>query len=238
MRPADADDRPAVAELFRARSVWMRNRGLEGWQGWGASAEELAVQAGDPDSAKVGPVWVLTHDDGIVGVTTLYEQTPLWGWTDAERAEPAIFLATTCTDPAFAGKRLGCLIAWWALGHASERGFAWVRRGCGYEQLMRYYRELYQAHRGRFTLAGPQDIRSGDPSALTQSEQATVDAVLASYGDKSAHWLSELTHHEAPWWNARQGAGLGDRDRGDAVISLNDMFEYYDGLTRADAEAL
>lgn len=99
-------------------------------------------------------------------------------------------------------------------------------------------RELYQAHRGRFTLAGPQDIRSGDPSALTQSEQATVDAVLASYGDKSAHWLSELTHHEAPWWKARQGAGLGDRDRGDAVISLNDMFEYYDGLTRADAEAL
>lgn len=99
-------------------------------------------------------------------------------------------------------------------------------------------RELYQAHRGRFTLAGPEEIRAGNPGALTQSEQATVEAVLASYGDKSAHWLSELTHNEEPWRKARERAGLGDRDRGNAVISLDGMFEYYDSLTSADAEAL
>ncbi len=99
-------------------------------------------------------------------------------------------------------------------------------------------RELYQAHRGRFILTGPDDIRAGDPGALTPGQQATVNAVLASYGEQSAHWLSELTHNEDPWRKARERAGLGDRDRGNAVISLDSMFEYYDGLTSADADAL
>lgn len=62
--------------------------------------------------------------------------------------------------------------------------------------------------------------------------------VLNAYGDKSAHWLSELTHNEDPWRNARERADLGERDRGNAVISLDSMIEYYDGLTSADAEAL
>lgn len=98
-------------------------------------------------------------------------------------------------------------------------------------------RELYNLHRGRFSV-GPAEILGGDSSRLTEQERATIDVVLNAYGDKSTHWLSELTHHEAPWWLARERAGLGDRDRGNAVISLDSMFEYYDGLTSADAEAL
>jgi uncharacterized phage-associated protein len=99
-------------------------------------------------------------------------------------------------------------------------------------------RELYNLHRGRFSLSGPAEIPGGDSSRLTNQERATIDVVLNAYGNKSAHWLSELTHNENPWRNARKRADLGDRDRGDAVISLDSMFEYYDGLTSADAEAL
>lgn len=99
-------------------------------------------------------------------------------------------------------------------------------------------RELYQAHRGRFSLSGPEDIRAGDPSALTQSERDTVHAVLASYGDKSAHWLSELTHNEEPWRAARREDGLSGRQRGSATITQESMHEYYDSLTSADAEEL
>jgi uncharacterized phage-associated protein len=98
-------------------------------------------------------------------------------------------------------------------------------------------RELYRQHKGRFVLEGPAAI-TGDPTMLTESERATVDAVLRSYGDKSAHWLSELTHNEDPWRLARERAGLADRDRGNAAITISDMFEYYDGLTSGDAEAL
>jgi len=97
-------------------------------------------------------------------------------------------------------------------------------------------RSLYSQHRGRFTLNGPAEITGGDSSRLTDSERETIDAVLHSYGDKSAHWLSELTHSEQPWREARRG--LSPRDRGEAVISQDSIYEYYDSLTGADAEAL
>jgi uncharacterized phage-associated protein len=100
-------------------------------------------------------------------------------------------------------------------------------------------RDLYSLHRGRFSLDGPAQIPNGDPSRLTDSERSTIDAVLEAYGDKTAHWLSELTHSEAPWRDARSSAGLGDRDRGDTEISVDSIYEYYDGLTRTDdAEVL
>ncbi|MGH3830080.1 MAG: Panacea domain-containing protein [Pseudonocardiaceae bacterium] len=98
--------------------------------------------------------------------------------------------------------------------------------------------ELYNLHRGRFSLSGSAEIPGGDSSRVTDQERATIDVVLGAYGDKSAHWLSELTHNEDPWRNARERADLGDRDRGNTVISLDSMLEYYDGLTSADAEAL
>lgn len=97
-------------------------------------------------------------------------------------------------------------------------------------------RSLYRQHRGKFSLNGPAEITDGDSSRLTPSERETIDQVLRAYGDKSAHWLSELTHNEEPWRRAREG--LSQRERGSQVITVESMFEYYDGLTNADAEAL
>lgn len=93
--------------------------------------------------------------------------------------------------------------------------------------------ELYAAHRGRLRLA-EHDTLGGDRTALTASEQETVEAVLDAYGDKSAHWLSELTHRESPWRDAR--VGVEDGARGNAVIEQSAMYEFYDGLTSADAD--
>jgi hypothetical protein len=141
MRPAAAGDQPEIADMIRARAGWMREHGLDGAGGWGGKAESLAAQATDPDV----PVWACTRpgDGGrIVGITTLYEETPSWGWTDEERAQPAVFLATTVTHPDYAGQRLGCLMAWWTLEHAARAGYQHVRRGCGYPELMRYYRDI------------------------------------------------------------------------------------------------
>jgi len=90
--------------------------------------------------------------------------------------------------------------------------------------------DLYRRHRGTFRVSTPAEI-GGDPKALTPPERETVDAVLGFYGDKSAHWLSELTHRERPWSEARTKAGLAENERGDVVIEHAAMFEYYDGLT-------
>jgi uncharacterized phage-associated protein len=90
--------------------------------------------------------------------------------------------------------------------------------------------ELYRVHRGQFRVGDPTEV-GGDATALTAEEVATIDSVLGFYGDKSAHWLSELTHREAPWRDARAAAGLADQERGRVVIEHSAMFEYYDSLT-------
>jgi uncharacterized phage-associated protein len=85
--------------------------------------------------------------------------------------------------------------------------------------------ELYASHRGRFMVS---DWPNGNPSALAAEERETVDAVCAHYGTKSAQWLSDLTHLEAPWKDARRG--LNPDERGNTVITHAAMAEYYGGV--------
>jgi GNAT superfamily N-acetyltransferase len=139
-RPARPDDENAVAALIRARAAWMAGRGLDGWCGWADAAERLAAQVGDPHF----PVWTLTQtsDGRVAGITTAFTDTPSWGWTEAERAESAVFLATTVTDPELRGDRPGRRIVLWALDHAAQNGHRRVRRGCSGGGLLRYYRDV------------------------------------------------------------------------------------------------
>ena len=89
---------------------------------------------------------------------------------------------------------------------------------------------LYEVHRGQFTIASLLSKVLVNPDALTKDERETIDAVLATYADKSAQWLSELTHGEAPWRDARTEAGLTAGERGNAEITQDAMAEYYGGL--------
>lgn len=87
---------------------------------------------------------------------------------------------------------------------------------------------LYRKHKGRFKLTSTNGIEDADPSKLNNVERETVDAVLNHYGDKSSQWLSDLTHLERPWKEAREGLPLNER--GHRVITLGSMAEYYSGL--------
>lgn len=86
-------------------------------------------------------------------------------------------------------------------------------------------RELYREHRGRFTI---QSWRHGNPERLTRSQAAVVDSVLDYYGDKSADWLSSVTHEERPWKDARRN--LSEGAPGQREITHAAMIEYYGGL--------
>jgi len=85
--------------------------------------------------------------------------------------------------------------------------------------------DLYNMHRGQFVV---ERLPYGNPAALTNAQRETVDAVLAYYGDKHPQWLSDLTHEEAPWREAREG--LAEGERGNRLITLAKMAEYYEGL--------
>lgn len=84
--------------------------------------------------------------------------------------------------------------------------------------------ELYKRHRGAFKVSE----WDGDPSALDREQKNTVDSVLKFYGRMSSQELSNLTHREEPWKNARKGMGAGER--GDIEITLSSMAEYYSSL--------
>lgn len=89
--------------------------------------------------------------------------------------------------------------------------------------------ELFDVHRGRYSVS-EEDIPieyTSEPE-LTDEQRNTIDNVLDFYGKKNAQWLSQLTHMEDPWKNAR--AGLSNSEPSTMVISKADMAEYYGGL--------
>jgi len=91
---------------------------------------------------------------------------------------------------------------------------------------------LYEKHRGKFYISSI----DGDSEALDKTQMETVDAVLKAYGDKTSSWLSASTHRERPWKDARKRAGLAPGERGDSDIRLDDMAEYYEGLSAEGEE--
>jgi uncharacterized phage-associated protein len=88
-------------------------------------------------------------------------------------------------------------------------------------------RELYRDHRKRFEVT-VKTFPDGDPSRLSQLEQETIDAVLDSYGKLKAFELSEMTHREAPWKDARRGVPPGVACSN--VITKQAMAEFYESL--------
>jgi uncharacterized phage-associated protein len=86
-------------------------------------------------------------------------------------------------------------------------------------------RKLYNAHKGKFEISS---LTKGNPDNLTPAERETIDAVLECYGDKTAQWLSDLTHLETPWSITREGLPPGTSC--DKVISHACMHEYYSSL--------
>lgn len=85
---------------------------------------------------------------------------------------------------------------------------------------------LYEAHRGKFKL-GSGDL-GNTCKKLNSTQIATIEAVLKFYGKKTSQWLSDLTHQEGPWRNARKGVPPGERSN--KVITLAAMAEYYGSL--------
>lgn len=84
---------------------------------------------------------------------------------------------------------------------------------------------LYRAHRGKFKVSR---ILGGNSRRLNKTQKETIDSVLDYYGDKSSQWLSDLTHSERPWKEAR--GNLTPGRRGHREIKQAAMAEYYGAL--------
>jgi uncharacterized phage-associated protein len=88
--------------------------------------------------------------------------------------------------------------------------------------------ELFHSHQGQYTVPSDFYDGKGHMKALDSDAIETIDAVLRDYGDKDSQWLSDLTHKERPWREARQGVSAGMRSTN--IVSKEIMQEYYGGL--------
>ena len=146
MRPATEADTPQVASMITARCDWMERQGLESWR---ENVDDLAGQAA------AGFMWVLEAEDRVVGCTTVTTHAPPKDWTPEEADEPSLYLFTTVTDPAYREYQPGTLIALWAVDQAARQERRWVRRGCFFPELVKYYETQ------GFTLVKEQDRSAG-----------------------------------------------------------------------------
>lgn len=90
---------------------------------------------------------------------------------------------------------------------------------------------LWRVHRGQFMI---DSVASGNAQRLTPAQQESVDVVVETYNRLSGAQLSDLTHREPPWREARREAGLAPGERGDAQITTDAMVDYYGGLLAED----
>ena len=86
---------------------------------------------------------------------------------------------------------------------------------------------LYDRHRGLFKVDSS-IVSDGNVSKITDVQKETIDKVLDFYGNKTAQWLSNLSHNELPWQNAR--GDLEPMAISTAVISKGAMEEYYSSI--------
>jgi hypothetical protein len=132
MRLAQPSDKPAVARVVDARCDWLEARGLPSWRG---AKDDLVGSCDNPES----DAWVLVDDaSGVLGQTTVQEVGPPFGWTEAERAESALYLSGSVTTPAAKVLRPGSLMAWWVVDRAARQGVPWVRRHAQVPQVAAY----------------------------------------------------------------------------------------------------
>jgi uncharacterized phage-associated protein len=87
-------------------------------------------------------------------------------------------------------------------------------------------RSLYDKHRGYFRIG--RGFFRGEIDRLSGEQREVIDKVLEFYGSKDPQWLSNLTHLEAPWKDAREGLQPGER--GNNVITKEAILEYYSSL--------
>jgi uncharacterized phage-associated protein len=92
---------------------------------------------------------------------------------------------------------------------------------------------LYEIHKGCFKLDPGYFVSKIKPkslNSLSKDQKDIVDKIINFYGTKDPHWLSQLTHMEDPWKNARAKSVSSDQERSSEEITPQSMFEYYSSL--------
>lgn len=87
--------------------------------------------------------------------------------------------------------------------------------------------DVFSTHKGRFWLDASWQ-HGGNPKKLSKHQRHTVEAICDVYSDWTGCQMSEATHTERPWLEAREGHVAGEI--GKQKIDVDVMRDYFTNL--------
>jgi GNAT superfamily N-acetyltransferase len=145
--PAAPEDLMTLVGFRDEAARWLACRGIDQWsEPW--PTEDLMME-GMLRNIHNGETFIVRDDDGTPAatITVNYWAKPEL-WTEAERAEPALYAHKMTVARAYAGQGLGAELLDWAGTRAAKSGAIWLRIDVWTtnEQLQKYYLDQGFSH--------------------------------------------------------------------------------------------
>ena len=172
---------------------------------------------------------------GVGRGTEETKQNPIGGRAPEDTTTGEVTMARAADAAAYILEKKGAMDAWKLqklVYYSQAWHLVWEDRALFEERIEAWANgpvapALFKLHKGEFTV---DRLEAGDSTALDEGERESIEVVLQDYGDRTGQWLSELTHLEPPWREARRRAGARAGQRCDEEIRKDEMAEYYGGL--------
>ncbi|WP_392753213.1 GNAT family N-acetyltransferase [Streptomyces sp. LN590] len=124
LRPARAEDVPALMALRTEAEEWLSSKGTDQWSDPETGAKAITKWRASIDE---GRAWVVVDDSGTVLGTVSRGPVDRDFWTDEDHPESAFHLYKLIVARQAAGRHLGARLVDWASSLAAMEGRDWVR---------------------------------------------------------------------------------------------------------------
>ncbi|MFF9122376.1 GNAT family N-acetyltransferase [Streptomyces sp. NPDC014889] len=199
LRPAAAQDVPALLALRAEAEGWLRTKGTDQWSDRETGERAISKWRASIDE---GRAWVVVGERDKVLATVSRGPVDRDFWTDADRPETALYLYKLIVAREASGRQLGTRVIDWMSRLAALEGRAWVRidtwrtntglhayyEGLGFQHVRteapshRRSGWLAQRRAGEVALphdllpVGPGEGRHGDVTTLLEVPHQRADA--------------------------------------------------------------
>lgn len=145
LRPARAEDVPALMALRTEAESWLGSKGTDQWSDPETGAKAMAKWRASIDE---GRAWVVEGGTGAILATVSRGPVDRDFWRDVDHPESALYLYKLIVSRSAAGRRLGERIVDWTSRLAAMEGRDWVRIDTWRTNagLHSYYERLGFAH--------------------------------------------------------------------------------------------
>ncbi|MEU2285953.1 GNAT family N-acetyltransferase [Streptomyces sp. NPDC013178] len=124
LRPARAEDVPALLALRTEAEGWLRTKGTDQWSDPETGERAISKWRASIDE---GRAWVVVNEQDTVLATVSRGPVDRDFWTDTDRPESALYLYKLMVAREASGRHLGTRVIDWMSRLAALEGRSWVR---------------------------------------------------------------------------------------------------------------